>query len=253
MSDLENHKKNMKELAETRKRKLSDSSGGAGTLELEDNEIKLVTFKDKWINYWYHYKFATIAFVISLMIVVFSIMTFIDKSTFDAGLAFVTETPFESNSLFVASEWKDFCDDSNEDGEVNINVFTAQLDVYNKYSLDPTMAEANVTRFMGNISLMGNFLYVVDEVGYNSLIEVGCILADLSNLTDVDLPADDNLRYPLKDTQLAQKVGLGNILDGMYLCIISYDDLPEKRQADEEITDIWVNDLAFLKNLVEYG
>lgn len=253
MSDLDNHKQNVKDLAETRKIKQSDAYGGAGTVDVEYTELKPTTLKEKWLNYIYHYKLATIVAAIVIIFAGMSVNMYFSKSTHDAGLAFITEAPFDANAAFIGAEWESLLDDSNNDGEINLQVFTAQLDVHNKYSIDPTLAEANVTKFMGNIAVMGNILYVVDDVGYSSLLEVGVMLHDLTDLVDNDKLTQEKDRYSLKDTNLAQMVGIGNVLDDMYLCLISYYDLPQNRQNDKDIKEVWENDLNYFKNLVAYN
>lgn len=253
MADLDNHKQNLKDLAQTRKIKQSDEFGGAGTVETNYTELKPKTAKEKFDNFWYHYRVIVLILFIIVIFLVNSYVQFLNPTIYDGGLAFVTETPFDSNSLFVEQEWKKLCDDSNDDGEINLQVITAQLDVYNKYNMDPTLAEANVTKFMGNLAVMGNMLYVVDEVGYNVLLESGVILADLSSLVDSSLLTDGVDKYLLKGTNLSQMVGIGNVLEDMYLCLISYDDFPDSRKKDEEIQKIWEDDVNFFKNLVAYG
>lgn len=253
MADLDEYKQNIKDLAETRKIKQTDSHGGAGTVSNDYTEIKPVTFKEKWDNYWYHYKVAT---WVGLLIFIFVIASFLDSMNrikYDAGLAFVTETPFESNAQFVSAEWKELCSDNNSDGEVNLKVFTVQLDVNNNYSLDAATAEAEVTKFMGNIAVMSNMLYVVDDVGYSSLLECDVILHDLSNIVDSQFLVDGNYKYPLKDTELAKKVGIGNVLDNMYLCLVSFNDLTQKRQENSDFITLWENELAFFEELVNYN
>lgn len=253
MDNLDNHKENIKDLAQTRKIKQSDAYGGAGTVEHEYTELKPTTFKEKWSNFWYHYILATVCIIIVIIFGVTSLNMYFNKSNHDSGLAFVTETPFDSSASFIVEEWKILSNDSNNDGELNVQIFTTQLDVHNKYSLDPTLAEANVTKFMGNIAAMDNMLYVVDEVGYSSLLEVGVVLHDISDLVDNTKLTQGVDKYPLKDTNLAEMVGIGNVLDDMYLCLVSYDYLPQKRQDNEEIKKVWENDLNFFKNLVAYN
>lgn len=252
MADLNKHQQNMKDLSETRKRKLSDNTGGAGTIESNYTELKPTTFKEKWDNYWYHHKTATFVGFIIITLILVSIIDAAKIPDYDAGLAFVTEIPFDANADFIVAEWKELCDDFYDDGDVNVETFAVQLDVYNKYSMDAEMAQANVTKFMGNVAVMNNFIYVVDEVGYSSLLEVGCILADLSYWFGLE-DLEDCYRYPLKGTNLAEKVGIGNVLDDMYLCMISFEDLPEARRDNADINVYYTKDFFYLINLINYG
>lgn len=250
MAELDNRKQNLKDLVEAKKIQQSDEFGGAGTVETNYVEIKPVTLKEKWDNYWYHYKIATLVGIVIIIVLVATLSDYFNKPIYDGGLAFVTEAPFQSNAEFISAEWKKLCDDSNGDGEINLQVTTAQLDVNNKYTMDPTMAQADITKFMGNLALMGNMLYVVDDVGYSALIETEVLLRDLSDLVDSDNLTQENDRYPIKGTNLAEMVGIGNVLDDLYLCLIDYDQFPDKRKQDEEINKIWEDDFNFFKKLV---
>ena len=120
MSSLDEYKKQQQELMKARRIKTT-----IPTSELErqdDSAAKIVprTFKEKWINYWYHYKLVTLAAVAGAALVFSFVWSVTHATKYDASISVVTSFPFETIGESLHRELDPFLEDGNGDGKVNL-------------------------------------------------------------------------------------------------------------------------------------
>ncbi len=81
------------------------------------------TFKEKLQNYWFHYKWQTIATVFTAVILAVLISQCASRTAWDMNIVYFTYTPvLDEQTRLVADYFEDICGDINDDGEIHVNV-----------------------------------------------------------------------------------------------------------------------------------
>lgn len=95
------------------------------------SEIAIVpkTFGEKLKNYWFHYKWHTIIGVFLCILIIFLISECASKPKYDMQVVYFTYTPvMDSQTAMIADYLENFCEDINNDGEVNITVINCSVE-----------------------------------------------------------------------------------------------------------------------------
>lgn len=140
----------------------------AGEDTIHQNQIKLVTAKDKRKNWWYYHKIHLLVTVVVVALVgsfAYSMFTKVDPDYTIALLTSYTmpETGMDQLEDYIAS----YADDRNGDGKVSINVVNY---VYATGSdADYAQREAAIVRFMADASSNEVMIYFHDEGAFSAL------------------------------------------------------------------------------------
>ena len=140
----------------------------AGEDTIHQNEIKLVTGKDKRKNWWYYHKIHLLVTVLVVALVgsfVYSLVTNVHP---DYTIALVTSYSMPETGLNQLEECIiPYADDRNGDGKVVVSVvnyvFSDGADV------DYTEQEASIVRFMADASSNEVMIYLHDEGAFDAL------------------------------------------------------------------------------------
>ncbi|MEG0691675.1 MAG: hypothetical protein RR444_01175 [Oscillospiraceae bacterium] len=251
MSEYDQYKKERQKLIEATKVKMSTPNGGAGVEKEDYQPLKPTTFKGKWSNYWYHYKWLTFGSLFGGILIFMFAWQMIFKPVYDARMVVLSELPFDSMVDSFEVKLSDLATDYTQNGKIELDFMSIQQDLKGENSLSPEMVQAGFVKLSASLSTLDSYIYLVDESSYDYLKEMEINLMDLSGLADPE-KLDKADRYSLKDTKLAEKLELSEILDTMYLCFIDYDSLDEKRQNKKDIKANYERDIAFFKELLAY-
>lgn len=253
MSEYDSHKKELQELIKSRKLKMaSPDDGGAGAAKEEYIPLKPTTFKEKWINYWYHYKGLTFGTLFAGILVFTFVWQIATRTVYDATMMIVSALPFDSVSESFEAKLSPIVNDYTKNGKIDLDVLPIQQDNEGKYEVSPEMVQANFVKLTASISGVETYIYMLDEGNYKALKEMEMQFMDLSELVSADKLGDTPDRYPLKDTKLAKLLDVEQATENMYLCFLDYDSMDEKRQQKKEIKANYERDLPFFKALLEY-
>lgn len=256
MSEYDEYKKDRQELIESRKVKMSTPDGGAGMIKQDYVPLKPKTFKEKWINYWYHYKGLTFGSAFAAILVFMFVWQIATKTVYDGKMMIVSELPFETITEDLEKTLIDFTDDFTGNGKLDVSITPIQQDYSAEGTMQPEMVQANFVKLSAGISTLETFIYMVDDKSYHALKEMELQFMDLSdsleiqNLTGEPAYTD---RYPLRGTKLAAELEIENVAEDMYLCFIDYESFDEKRQNKKEVKTNFSRDMQFFKSLVNFG
>lgn len=140
----------------------------AGEDTIHQNEIKLVTGKDKRKNWWYYHKVHLLVAVLVIALAssfVYSIATNVDP---DYTIALLTSYSMPETGMDqLEAHITKYADDRNGDGQVNVRVVNY---VYsNDDDVDYSQKEAAIVRFMADASSNEVMIYLHDEKAFSAL------------------------------------------------------------------------------------
>ncbi len=108
--------------------------------EIYEGDIKIKTpFKEKAENFWYHYKWHSIAAVFAVVVIIILTLQMCSKEAFDAYILYAGNYEISRNSSDgdlsayqqISSSFKTVCEDFDEDGNVNpalLNLYVLNSD-----------------------------------------------------------------------------------------------------------------------------
>lgn len=238
MSELEEYKKRQRELVASRKIK-SEMPDGVLPEPQYAEHIEPKTLKEKWQNYWYHYKWLTIGLFCLVVFGGFAIWQFAFPQRYDAALSIATEWPMEAYQPQIAEPVKALLEDSDGNGKIELELQLYQMSPAG--TSDTSLLEASNTRLLGNLSRGEYFLYLVDDAGYEFLKESGALLVDLSGDADA-AQLDGTDRYRLEGTALGEQIALDPQLGNFTLCFLDpevYGDRMEDKNIHRAYEQQW--------------
>lgn len=214
--------------------------------EEHEEEIKL-SFWKKITNFFYHNKWWLGMAVFAAIIVVFLAYSIITKPRPDMVVLLIGE----NQSLGEESELEEyiaqFCPDNNGNGEILASVY------YIPYSDSPQKNYANGvdTKMTAELQSAESVIIIANSK-LSGIIRTDEVLVDLEEIYP-DNPNVKGYGFYLKDTDFAQKVGVGGSLsDDWFICLrrpqkLMYsdsDDMQETYDRDFPVFDAIVNDLT---------
>lgn len=253
MADIDRSKRELQELIESRKLKQSTADGGAGLGEpLLGEPVFPRTFKEKWANYWYHYKLLTFGIAFAAIITISFVGSIIFKTKYDAYLTIASLYPYDTLVQTIVKEITPFTTEATGNDKIDIAVFPIQIDFEGKYGGTPELMQANVAKLMGQVSTMESFIYLLDDTAYEYILEMGLPFLDLSGTVSPDRLSQDNKLYSIKDSALTAELDMGTMFDELNLCIVDFDQLGESQKKNKKIVTAYERDKALFDKIVEF-
>ncbi len=209
----------LKELIELKKAKQNITDAEKFKTTTEEAVIPK-TFKEKWDNYWYHYKLPTflIAFVVIAMALFAKDMIF--KPKIDLTLNIASKYSFSAVNEDMESTVSEFVKDYDQNGKIHVLVNEMQTN-YDGTSINPAAAMAGEQEILGILSAGVDAVFIFDEITYRSLISSNddeSIFYDFSeDFPDNELVDGDKIL--IKETPLGKKLRMNTVKNEMYLCV----------------------------------
>ena len=140
----------------------------AGEDTIHQNEIKLVTGKDKRKNWWYYHKVHLLVGIIVVGLVGSFIYSMVTKVNPDYTIGLLTSYSMPSNGLDQLEQCiTPYADDRNGDGQVVVTVVNY---VYSDDAdADATQQQAAVVRFLADASSNTCMIYLHDQEAFDAL------------------------------------------------------------------------------------
>lgn len=128
------------------------------------------TLKGKWENFWYHYKWITIAVILALGIAGWFVYQQITANPADYEAVVVTEQPLlpeETDALcaLLASGGEDL----DGDGTVEVSIENLNPSFYDEMA--PTVGHSDMQKLMSYLSTGDRMLFVFDKKSYDGFAE----------------------------------------------------------------------------------
>ena len=140
----------------------------AGEDTIHQNEIKLVTAKDKRKNWWYYNKRILAAVILVAALVIYFVYSIASKVQPDYTIALLTSYSMPDNGLKELERCiTPYAEDRNGDGQVVVDVVNYAYS--DSASADPTAQEAAMIRFLADASNNTEILYLHDSGAFNAL------------------------------------------------------------------------------------
>ena len=258
LTEQELRQKEMKELIELKKMRQAAQEGkglpdGEG-LQFEKEEVLVPkTFKQKWKNYWYHYKGTTWLTVFISVLVVWFIhdMFFSPKPDLSIGIATYTGVSYFTDD--ISEDLGAYAGDYNEDGQVLISASESYFNME-----DAEMVSAYYQKFIAEISGGSELVFILDDFTYDVVLdntEGESMFIDFGELyPDVDYIEGDRIditEHPLGTLWHLKSLGsteLEGYGDRRYYLCVRY--LGNSARDNEENREELADALDFVNNIV---
>ncbi len=247
MADIKQYNKEKQELIETRRKK-------AGIEPLNEEKTHVFggpkTGKEKIANFWYHYKLVVFAVLFVVVIFLAWLINLLNKPVYDATFLIISDKSFSGSEPLITSPLKSFAQDVNGDGKIQMDIESFQLAVKADSEMTPQMQEMTYAKVIGRVSDRKDFVFMLDEDGYENLQSIGLKFEDISSFTGSDTPQGD--KYYLKDTKLSEKMELYGAVNDMFLCFVDFDSYSDSLKNSEEMQQQHQNQWDYFKALIDY-
>ena len=258
LTEQELRQKEMKELIELKKMRQAAQEGkdlpdGEG-LQFEKEEVLVPkTFKQKWKNYWYHYKGTTWLTVFISVLAVWFIhdMFFSPKPDLSIGIATYTGVSYFTED--ISEDLGAYAGDYNEDGQVLISASESYFNME-----DAEMVSAYYQKFIAEISGGSELVFILDDFTYDVVLdntEGESMFIDFGELyPDVNYIEGDKIditEHPLGTLWHLKSLGsteLEGYGDRRYYLCVRY--LGNSARDNEENREELADALDFVNNIV---
>lgn len=131
----------------------------------------------KWLeNFWYYYKWHTIAIIVVAIGVAIGIGSCVNRESVDLCIYYLSKDPlvYSEDKINLLHSLEPYVEDFDGDGEV-------RLELRNYYVGDEDTVESQLEQFRNEYIGGGAMLLLADETGVEQLVETGW----LGNITDI--------------------------------------------------------------------
>jgi len=208
----------LKELIELKKAKqnLTDNEN----FKKHEEEVIPMTFKQKWDNYWYHYKLHTflVAFVVVALLLFAKDMVF--KPKYDLTLNIASKYSFSAVNEDMNEVVSPFVDDFDGNGKVQVLVTEMQTN-YDGTSTNPVAAATGEQKILAILNAGADAVFIFDDVTYKALISSNDDESIFYNFSEMypENELVDGDKILIKETELGKKLRLNTVKSEMYLCV----------------------------------
>lgn len=197
-----------------------------------------MSFKKKWENYWYHYKWHTIAGIFALVLLFIFVKDFVTKERFD-GTVMVATSHFVDDVRYEKLEetLEQYFTDIDGNGEVNLSIVPIFLEGGQQGEpTDPQHAYAMQMKMVAEISTNPSMIFIFDDGFTNLFIEQG-LLRDLSK-DFPDNPLVDGKTWDITQSEIAQETFISEyhaqVGSRFYVSMTTGEQVKEKNAAQYE-------------------
>lgn len=159
----------------------------------KEEALKPRTFREKWDNYWYHYKGRT--FLIAFLVVVFGVTgwQFVTKERPDYVVMMAFDKTISADIVYCVEDFlAPYGEDLNGDGKVIVDVYDVSA------SSNPDAQKANATKIIAELQNGEIMLFIVDDVYFDKLHDLE-VFEQNEKFTDLDSYAYCLRGTPLED------------------------------------------------------
>jgi len=122
--------------------------------------------KEKWKNFWYYYKYHTIAVIIAALVIAYSLAECANQTKYDLNVSCYTATYINNSNIdLFTREIEKNIDDINENEEIDADVVVNMTDLANPSE----QTQAVFMKFFAELAGGEAFGYILDETFYQML------------------------------------------------------------------------------------
>lgn len=244
MTDLKKYNKERQEMIEARRQKAEGTISEAQAVAY----IGPQTPKEKMENFWYHYKwFVVVGVALAILITIVAIQMF-NRPEFDASVIVASEKSLEGLEPLLEPGFEGIVEDYDQNGEKRVEVSIFKLGAEEGEVVSPQVGQMNYAKLTGRVTNRKDFIFLLDEVGYDFLTNLGMEFEDVSAFTGSDESQGD--RFFLEGTTAAQQIHFQNTGEDLFLCFADFDTYPEKLKSDPEYQKIHEIQREYFEKLI---
>lgn len=208
------------------------------------------TFKEKWKNYWYHYKGVTWGTIAIVVLVSWIIKDIFFGPEYDLTITTATKYSFSALNDSLNMDLAAYAEDYNQDGKTDISYdeITVNLQADSE-NTDIQSNAINLQKLMAVFASGQDLIFIMDQDAYDYICdgEEG-IFVDLSEIyPDIDIVEGDKLI--LNDTDLGKKMYLNGVEEDVFLCV---RDFGGTVKDDEKAQTTLDKSLDYVENLLRF-
>lgn len=244
MADLNQYNKARQEMIEARRQKAE------GTIEPAAPTVyaKPQTVQKKLENFWYHYKWFVVAAVFLLVIVSISAAQMLGRTQYDVSIVIATQQPLQGLEEVFRPGLESIVDDYDQNGQKSVEIDAYQLGDAENAQMSTQLSQMNYEKLAARVSTRKDFIFILDDVGYDYLTGMGIEFEDLSAYSDSDNIKGD--RCMLDGTKGGEMMNLEGTGDALYFCFVDFDTYTESLKNDELIVKAHENQEEYFKQLI---
>ncbi len=220
---MDSRQKELQELIELKKMQQAAAEHPEEQPHFEQEE-KIVpkTFKEKWANYWYHYKGTTWVTVFVVILAAWFIKDIFFGPKYDITVTAATKYSFSAINSDINTILDEYVtEDYNGDGKMNTIYSEITVD-YTGEEIDPQVNMLNMQKFMAVFSSGTDLVFIMDQDAYDNITSNtdGELFVDFSEIyTDQDIDIIQGDKIILNDTKFGKKLYLNNLDEDVFLCV----------------------------------
>ncbi len=213
---------------------------------------KNASFKDKFENYWYFYKWQTIISALILSVIVISSFQLFSKVKPDAFIMYVGPpnlTVKVKNTMSLTAE--EYLTDYNGDGKKKLGL--VDITAVNPEGVKLTAYETNIEaarRFNTEIATGDSLIYILEESFYDQAAGSGALAAISSLVGDTEVKKIDSFGVKVGTLKFFNLPGFDSFPKDAILCM---RDSPDENSPNYGRTkDYWDANKDFFINILTY-
>lgn len=244
MANLNRYNENREEMIKIRRQK-----AGLEEATVEKREVAVpTTLKGYWDNFWYHYKGIMLGILFVIVLVSVGLISAFSKTPYDMSFVVISERSFTGADQLFKPALRGFASDLNGNGQVDVEF--AEYLIGEGAGSTTEMVNMTYAQVLTRVSDGTDFIFLLDEAGYENLKSVDMQFVDISEFTGSSEPQGD--KYSLKDKALSKRFGLDGGLDDMFLCFVDIEAYAENRQNDERIQKLHAAQWDMFQKMVDF-
>lgn len=228
----------------------------ADTTQFFQKEEQLVpkTFKEKWKNYWYHYKATTWVVVFIVILGAWFIKDVFFGTKYDLSVATASKYTFSAVNQNLSTDLAKYVTDYNGDGKVNVLYDEMTLSLgENAENADAQMNTVNIQKLMAVMAAGDELIFIMDQDVYDMITEsdgdtVNDIFVNLEELYPDQTDTIQGDKLILNKTRLGKKMGISKLDEDVFLCVRALGGTADG--SKEKIYNAYLNSLDFVHNIM---
>lgn len=189
----------------------------------KEEKIVPKTFKDKWKNYWYHYKTTTWVTVFVVVIAGWMIKDIFFGPKYDLTVTTATQYNFSAlNNDLQGYLTRYIPEDYNGDGKKNVSYSEITISLDPDTTMDPQLNAINMQKLMAVFASGEELLFILDQDAYDMLVEnsgegLFVDFTDRYGFLGDDIVQGDKIY--IQDTRLGEALYLDRLEGEAFICV----------------------------------
>ncbi|MEG0571167.1 MAG: hypothetical protein RR497_05940 [Oscillospiraceae bacterium] len=208
------------------------------------------TFKEKRLNFWYHYKWATLALVLAVALIIVFIVSMVNKVEYDTTFTAISVLPLSMAQSTFERVLSPLTVDANGDKKQMACFVDVPLENTKEQQFqDPNALLSAKTKLAAMLSDKEAFIFLLDEQGYDFICATGIKWLDLETIAQSE--NIDGNKYMLKGSALAKELDGEEILEDSFICVMDFEQSAAAPKTKKAHVKRYEAAKQLMKNIIE--